>query len=104
MFETLVVVEIAKWIDTVGRDAALSFYRTRSGLEVDLIIETPAGVIGMEAKAGPALSPRDLRALRSVAQALGEKWLGGMVVYGGRELKLVERDSGLWAVPVHRLL
>ena len=50
LFETLVVSEVRKWIDTVGRDVSLSFYRTRSGREVDLLITTRAGVIGVEIK------------------------------------------------------
>ena len=40
LFETAVVVEVHKWVSTLARDVALTFYRTTSGLEVDLIVET----------------------------------------------------------------
>ena len=43
LFETLVVSEARKWIDTLGRDVSLWFYRTRSGREVDLLITTGSG-------------------------------------------------------------
>jgi predicted AAA+ superfamily ATPase len=36
MFETLVVTEIHKWVKTAELPVDLAFYRTRSGLEVDL--------------------------------------------------------------------
>jgi len=104
LFETLLVSEVKKWVDTSGRGAALSFYRTRSGLEVDLLVQTPAGVLGLEAKRRERAHPTDARALRAVAAALGDEWLGGLVVYGGRRLCRLDEARQIWAVPVHRLL
>ena len=43
--ESLVVSEAKKWVDTLGRDTPLSFYRTRSGREVDLLMTTDRGLI-----------------------------------------------------------
>jgi predicted AAA+ superfamily ATPase len=101
MFETLVVTEIYKWVKTHNRPVDLAFYRTRSGLEVDLLITTPDGVWGIEAKAGRRLSSRDWRPLRDVGRALGERWLGGIVVYRGARLERL--DEKIWGVPVERL-
>jgi predicted AAA+ superfamily ATPase len=102
MFETLVVTEIQKWVKTAELPVDLSFYRTRSGLEVDLLISTPHGVWGVEAKAGAKLGSADWRALREVGEALGDPWRGGLVVYGGTSLQRL--DKNIWAVPVGRLL
>lgn len=46
IYETMVVNEIFKWIKTAQRDVELFFYRTRSGLELDLLLSTEKGFIG----------------------------------------------------------
>lgn len=101
MFETLVVGEAHKWIETMGRDARLSFYRTRSGREVDLLVSLPSGVIGIEVKNRARVARRDASALRALAAALDSEWVGGLVVHRGEEV--TEMEPGIWAVPVHRL-
>lgn len=101
MFETLVVGEAHKWIATMGRDARLSFYRTRSGREVDLLVSVPSGVIGIEVKNRDRVARRDATALRALAAALDREWIGGLVVHRGEEI--AEMEPGIWAVPVHRL-
>jgi predicted AAA+ superfamily ATPase len=102
LYETMVVSEIVKWMRTHNKDAELFFYRTRSGMEVDLLIETPAGIICMEIKSRATANNRNTRSMRSLAQKLDKQWLGGMVIYTGKEVKpIVEPD--IWAVPSHRL-
>ena len=101
LFETLVVSEARKWIDTLGRDAMLWFYRTRSGREVDLLVTTAAGVIGVEVKNRARVGRGDCSGLRVVRKALGHEWIGGLVVYRGEDL--VELEPSLWAIPVYRL-
>jgi predicted AAA+ superfamily ATPase len=103
MFDTLVVVEIQKWIATMGVDARLTYYRTRSGLEIDLLITTPEGVLGVEVKNRPDALPTDATGMKSVAEALGKEWLGGVVVHRGDGLHPLIQERDIWAVPVHRL-
>jgi predicted AAA+ superfamily ATPase len=102
IFETFVVSEIYKWLKTTERDVEINFYRTRSGLEVDLLLTTPHGVWGMEAKAGRKLAPADWRGLREVGRALGDRWLGGLVIYRGTTIE--QLDENIWAIPAERLL
>jgi predicted AAA+ superfamily ATPase len=102
MFETLLVTEIYKWVKTAELPVELAFYRTRSGLEVDLLITTPHGVWGIEAKGASRLGSSDWRGLREVGEALGAAWRGGLVVYPGSSLQRLDRQT--WAVPVNRLL
>lgn len=101
LFESLVVSEARKWVDTLGRDTPLSFYRTRSGREVDLVVTTARGLMGVEVKNRAKIVPRDASALRALAKALGEEWVGGLVVYRGEDVQDLGGD--VWAVPVHRL-
>ena len=82
--------------------ADVYFYRTRSGLEVDLLLQTDHGVIGIEVKARTKVDTSDLRPMLNVANALGDEWKGGLVVYKGNTImKLGEPD--IWAVPAYRL-
>ena len=101
LFETLVVSEARKWIDTLGRDTPLWFYRTRSGREVDLLVSTAGGIIGIEVKNRARVGPGDCSGLRALAETLGEEWVGGLVVHRGEDL--AQLGSQLWAVPAHRL-
>ncbi|GAB4379653.1 MAG: ATP-binding protein [Calditrichia bacterium] len=102
IYETLVVGEVVKWMRTTQKNAELFFYRTRSGLEVDMLLQTPSGFIGMEVKARNQVSATDITSLKKVANALGESWRGGLVIYRGD--KIIDLgEANLWAVPSHRL-
>ena len=102
LFETFVVSELNKWVQSSGSTLRLFYYRTRSGLEADLLLETERGVIGMEIKARARVDASDAGTLRRIAAAAGDKWLGGLVVYAGQELQRL-CDPDIWAVPTHRL-
>jgi hypothetical protein len=102
IYETMVVGELMKWMKTAGRDGELTFYRTRSGLEVDILLETAAGVVGMEIKNRRVIAPKDVTALREVARGLGDRWRGGLVIYAGDTI-IPLADPEIWAVPSRRL-
>ncbi len=102
IYETMVVGELMKWMKTAGRDGELYFYRTRSGLEVDILLDTPDGVVGMEIKSRRVIAPKDVTALREVARGLGSRWRGGLVIYSGDAIKPLA-DPEIWAVPSRRL-
>jgi uncharacterized protein len=104
LFETSLVVEVHKHISASGVDAGVFFYRTRSGMEVDLLIETESGVVGLEIKNRPSGAvPTDARGLVHLAAAFGERWRGGMVVTDGGALDVLIPDYSIWSVPAHRL-
>ena len=102
IYETMVVAEIFKWIKTAQRDIDIYFYRTRSGLELDLLLQTKAGIMGMEIKARTSVSPIDHKTMRDIANHLGKEWVGGLIVYQGNILKKVA-EPNIWAVPSCRL-
>jgi len=102
IYETMVVGELIKWMKTMGKDDRVYFYRTRSGLEVDLLLETQYGIIGMEIKSRRSLAEKDTTGLKQIAAAIGERWRGGLVIYPGDALKRLA-DPQIWAVPSRRL-
>jgi predicted AAA+ superfamily ATPase len=102
LYETMVVGEVIKWIKTMRRDVEVYFYRTRSGMEIDLLLVTQHGIIGVEIKARRSVAPTDWRALREIAGGLGGDWLGGLVIYRGSQIRKVS-EPGIWAIPSRRL-
>lgn len=102
IYETMVVGELYKWIKTAQKNTEVYFYRTRSGLELDIILQTEYGIIGMEIKARKIISNKDLRPLKEVAFGLKDKWRLGLVVYQGNEIKKVA-EPNIWAIPSRRL-
>jgi predicted AAA+ superfamily ATPase len=104
LFETQVVAEVVKLIRTLGLQVEPFFYRTRSGLEVDLLLATPGGLICAEVKSREAASDNDLRGMRAVARAAGRRFLGGLVVLKGGRIEPLDDSRRFWSVPAHRLL
>ncbi len=102
IYETMVVNELYKWIKTTEKDVGIYFYRTHSGLELDILLETGYGIIGMEIKARERFASTDIRSMREVAKSLGPEWRGGIVIYQGNEIKQIAEPS-IWAVPSRRL-
>jgi hypothetical protein len=103
LFETWVVSEAVKLIRSLALEAEPSFYRTRSGMEIDLVLETPAGLFGIEIKGRDGWARADFGSLRAFAGAAGKRFLGGIVVHQGSALEPASDDRRLWAVPAHRL-
>lgn len=102
LYESMVVSEIVKWIRSMQRQIEIYFYRTRSGLELDLLLQTASGIIGIEIKARERVVLSDISAMKRIAEALKDEWKGGLLVYrGDRIYKLAEPD--IWAIPSHRL-
>ncbi len=102
LYETMVVGEIIKWMRTLGKEGSLYFYRTRSGMEVDLLLETGGGLIGMEVKSRSTVDKKDAGPLRTLAEQVSDQWRGGLVIYTGNEIAPIARPD-IWAVPSRRL-
>ncbi|MFN8492442.1 MAG: ATP-binding protein [Caldilineaceae bacterium] len=101
LLETYVVGEAIKWLKTTGSTAEAWFYRTHSGLEVDLLITTSAGIWGIEIKSSPQVKLTQGSSLQRLAAEFGPRWRGGVVAYLGT--KIEQLAANLWAVPVQRL-
>ncbi len=101
LYENYIASEIIKYFKSTRSEARLSFYRTRSGMEVDFCIETPKGLIGIEVKNRDTISKKDYTSLRSLKEAADKKWLCGLVLYRGNRISKLQED--IWAVPSCRL-
>ncbi len=87
IFESWVASEILKWRTHRGLEAALHHVRTAKGLEADLLVETGAGRIAVEAKSGvtvPADATADLRlAVETLLPQRASRPAAARIVYGG---------------------
>lgn len=102
-YETLIVSEIYKWVQTTQSETKLYFFRTHGGLECDLILKTPYGLIGMEIKSREQVYPKDAHSLNEIAKKYHDKWLGSLVIYQGKKIEELPQPN-TWAIPSHRLL
>lgn len=104
LLETFAVGEIFKQATRHDDVITLGHWRTRDGTEVDLIIERGDGaVVGLEVKAATQVSPRDFAALGSLADKLGDAWLGGVVLHTGQHAYTHDKRRQLHALPLDRL-
>lgn len=68
--------------DALLERVRISHLRTKEQGEVDLVIEDRQGrVIGIEVKASATVRPSDLRGLRQLQAATGNKFVQGLVLH-----------------------
>jgi len=102
VLETFVVGEIRKQISWLDESVTLGHWRTSDGAEVDLIIEFDDGtVLAFEVKCSERASGQDFRGLTQLRDALGARFVGGVVfTTGTRSYTYADR---LHVMPVDRI-
>lgn len=66
--EGIVAEHLRSWIDEQIEDYDLSFWRTRSGLEVDFVVYGPESFTAIEVKNNAKINPADLKGLQAFHQ------------------------------------
>ena len=84
IFESWVASEIMKAQLNAGQRPRLSFFRDEHGLEVDVLAETGAQLIGVEVKSGATVPLEAFAPLEAVAQLVPELRTR-IVLHGGSE-------------------
>lgn len=95
IFENMVVIEAVKAAYNRGISPHLSFYRDKSGFEIDLIREFQRRPFAIEIKAGSTYVPDMTRALQHFRSLLKDL-TGAALLYGGDESATVD---GIKIVP-----
>jgi uncharacterized protein len=102
LLETFVVGELvrqASWLDEI---TGYGHWRTSDGDEIDLVLERDdGGVLAFEVKAAGQADGRDMRHLRKLRAALGERFLTGVMLYTGSRAYQV--DDRLHVLPIDRI-
>ncbi len=96
IFETAVLLEIMKAYVNRGEEPQIYFWRTSTGVEVDLIVETGGRLIPIEVKLSATPRPAMAGGIRAFQQDFDEKAAPGFVVHAGNiRLPLAPRVSAL---------
>jgi predicted AAA+ superfamily ATPase len=102
LYETFGVFEIIKQCSVLDRPPQVFHFRSHDGHEVDLVIEDHKGrVVGVEFKASQSPSSHDARGLRWLRDALGHRFVRGLLLHGGKEV--VPFDHQITALPLESL-
>ena len=81
LLESFVAMELRKHLSWSQHGTTLWHFRDRDGIEVDFVLERPDGtVVGIEVKASSAVSTRDTKGLRYLAERLGDRFVAGVVL------------------------
>lgn len=99
--ENLVLQDLLAWRDARLERAELCYWRTASGEEVDLVIETGGSLLPIEVKASARPRLADAVHLRSFRQEYGKRARAGLLVHTGSTLEWLAPD--VLAVPWWRL-
>lgn len=77
----------------------LTYWRTRSGAEVDFVLEQEQRIVALEVKAGGRVGMGDIAGLRRFIESLVNRssFVRGIVLYGGDEVRFL--DESIVALP-----
>lgn len=102
LLENFVVSEVLKLTTWSEKRLRISHFRTKEQDEVDLVLEDRRGrVIGIEVKASATVRAQDLRGLRKLQEAVGDKFVQGLVLHDHD--RITPFDERLHAAPVSLL-
>lgn len=99
LLEAFVFSEVQKQAEWFGGDCTLHHYRDKDQDEVDVVVENHDGaVVGIEVKAAATVGASDFRGLRKLADACGDEFRLGVVLYDGEQV--VPFGERMYAAPV----
>ena len=102
LLECLVHAEILKAASLSLEATAMSHYRDKDQVEVDLVLErSPGHVVGIEVKANASVRPRDFRGLTRLQSAADGRFACGIVLHDGDRIQ--RTAPRLFAMPVDML-
>jgi hypothetical protein len=84
IMEAAVLAEIIKTLTHRGIDPQIFFWRTSAGAEVDILVQTPSGMIPIEVKLSATPQPAMAATIKSFQQDIGGNAGPGFVVHPGR--------------------
>lgn len=99
LLESFVYGELLKQRTWSRIPYSIGHFRDRNGREVDLVLEDRSRrVVGVEVKATSSIDRSAFGGLELLRNALGDRFVGGVVLYTGGEL--LPFGDRLWAAPV----
>ena len=100
--ENLVLCDLLAWRDAELRSPQVLYWRTRTGEEVDFVIERGDELVAIEVKATSRPRFGDTRHLRTFRDEYGDRVRGALLLHDGHAVERI--TGGVWALPWWRLL
>jgi predicted AAA+ superfamily ATPase len=102
LVETFAVGELRKQASWLDQPPTLGHWRTRDGVEVDLVVEFDDGqVLAFEVKASERAAGPATAGLRELRDLLGDRFIAGVVLTTGR--RSYTYDDRIHVMPLDRL-
>jgi len=99
LLETFVFSEVLKQTSWMETTCAVYHYRDKDKNEVDVVVEDRVGaLVGIEVKASATVNTGDFKGLRKLAEACGNDFKMGVVLYDGE--KSIPFGDRLYAAPL----
>jgi predicted AAA+ superfamily ATPase len=89
LLENFVLCQLLAWRETETPGPEISYWRTAAGEEVDFVIEWRGKLLPIEVKASGRVSRADARSLESFAREYPEQCSLGILLYDGKEPRLL---------------
>lgn len=97
ILETAVVAEVFKTLVHRAEEPRLSFWRTATGVEVDLLVEVVQTLYPLEVKLSATPNPRMASSIMRLRQDLGfERVAAGYIVHPGETILPLGPDARAW--------
>ena len=102
LLETFVFQELRRQVSWHDARATFFHFRDKDGAKVGVVIERGVRALAaVEVKAAATVRPAAFRGLRKLANAVGERFAGGVVLYDGEVgVRFGERS---YAAPIRQL-
>jgi predicted AAA+ superfamily ATPase len=81
LLEGFVFSELAKMATQQNERLYVSHFRDHDKEEVDLVLERPGAIVGIEVKATASVKPDDFRGLKALQAATGKAFIAGIVLH-----------------------
>jgi hypothetical protein len=85
--ENLVLMEMLKFRYNAGKGSNLYFFRDHTGNEVDLVLDTPQGIRGIEVKTAQTVTGAFFRPLEFLGR-ISSELSSAHLVYGGEQRRV----------------
>lgn len=95
IFENMVINNFLKGAYNAGKKPRLSFFRDKTGREIDLLVESLHGINAFEIKASTGFNPDYFKHIRYFEKTFPQKVLSATIIYDGTEI-LSDPSSGLY--------
>jgi predicted AAA+ superfamily ATPase len=85
VFESFAISECRKYLFNTGTPGQMYFWRESNGIEIDLLIDSPDGIIPIEVKSAQTIAGDFFKNLNSWRKAAGLQEQTGALIYAGTE-------------------